>query len=460
MAKKERYENLANSVIELVGGKDNVTFFTHCVTRLRFNVKDKSVVKKDEIADIEGVMGCQWSGDQLQIIIGQAVGDAYKLICDKTGLAQQDSIKEDLDGNKEKKKFSIGAVFDAIAGCITPLIPCLIGAGFIKIIALVVEMTGLVSAASPTYAVLSFVGDAGFYFLPVFVGATAAKKFGANMSLGMLIGAMFIHPNFVAAITEGTALNIVGIPIYSASYTSTIFPALLTVWVMAPIEKFFAKISPDAVRSMTEPLLTLLVMIPLALCVLGPIGSFLGTYISEAIIWLYNTTGFLGVAIFAGLCPLLVMTGMHSSVMPYMLNSLATIGWEPIVLTGTIISNLDQAAASAAVAFKSKKTNVKSLASGCAITAFLGGVTEPAMYGVNLKYKTPLYASMIGSFVGACVAGIGKAVAYAITGSAGIFAFPIYIPGGVANVVWMAAGVVIGMIVTFVLTLFMYKDEA
>lgn len=460
MAKKERYEDLANSVIELVGGKDNVTFFTHCVTRLRFNVKDKSVVKKDEIANIEGVMGCQWSGDQLQIIIGQAVGDAYKLICDKTGLAQQDSVKEDLDGNKEKKKFSIGAVFDAIAGCITPLIPCMIGAGFIKIIALLIEMTGLVSATSPTYMVLSFVGDAGFYFLPVFAGATAAKKFGANMSLGMLIGAMFIHPSFIAAITEGTALNIVGIPIYSASYSSTIFPALLTVWVMAPIEKFFAKISPDAIRSITEPLLTLLVMIPLALCLLGPAGSFLGTYISEAIIWLYDTTGFLGVALFAGLCPLLVMTGMHSAVVPYMLNSFATIGWEPIVLTGMVISNLGQAAASAAVAVKSKKTDVKSLASSCAITAFLGGVTEPAMYGINLKYKTPLYASMIGSFVGACVAGIGKAVAYAMTSSGGIFAFPVYMPGGVANVVWMAAGVVIGMIITFVLTLFMYKDEA
>lgn len=458
MAKKERYEDLANSVIDLVGGKDNITFFTHCVTRLRFNVKDKSAVKKEEIEKVGGVMGCQWSGDQLQIIIGQAVGDAYNLICKKTGLAQQDAVNENLDGGK--KKFSIGAVFDAIAGCITPLIPCLIGAGFIKIIVLVLEMTGIVAADSSTYLVLSFVGDAGFYFLPVFVGATAAKKFGANMSLGMLVGAMFIHPNFVSAITEGTALNIAGIPIYSASYTSTIFPALLTVWVMAPIEKFFAKISPDAVRSITEPLLTMIVMIPLALCVLGPIGAFLGTYISEAIIWLYNTTGFFGVAIFAGLCPLLVMTGMHSSLMPYMLNSFATIGWEPIVLTGMIISNLDQAAASAAVAFKSKKTNVKSLASGCAITAFLGGVTEPAMYGVNLKYKTPLYAAMIGSFAGACVAGFGKAVAYAITGSAGVFAFPIYLPGGMSNLIWMVAGVVIGMVVTFVLTLFLYKDEA
>lgn len=460
MAKKERYESLASNVIELLGGKENVVFFTHCVTRLRFNVKDKSIVKKEELEKIEGVMGCQWSGDQLQIIIGQAVGDAYKLICEKTGLAKQDAVDEDLDDGQGKKKFSISAVLDAIAGCISPLIPCLIGTGFIKIIALLAEMTGVLSTASPTYAVLKFVGDAGFYFFPVYVGATAAKKFGANMSLGMLIGAMFIHPNFISAITEGTPLSFIGIPIYATSYTSTIFPALLSVWIMAPIEKFFAKISPDAVRSITEPLLTLLVMIPLALCIVGPIGSFLGTYISEAIIWLYNTTGFLGVAIFSCFCPLLIMTGMHSSLLPYGFSSFATLGWEPIVFTGMIISNLDQAAASAAVALKSKKTNVKSLASGCAITAFLGGVTEPAMYGISLKYKTPLYASMIGSFIGACIAGFGKAAAYSMVGGAGVFALPIYFPGGMENVIWMAVGCIVGIVTTFILTLVLYKEEA
>lgn len=458
MAKKERYEALANSVLDLIGGKDNITFFTHCVTRLRFNLKDQSLANVEEIENIEGVLGVQWQSGQLQIIIGQAVGDAYTLICEKTGLDAQEAVSENLD--RGKQKFSVNAVFEAIAGCITPLIPCLIGAGFIKIILLVLEMMEVVTPESSTYLVLNFVGDAGFYFLPVFVGATAAKKFGANMSLGMLVGAMFIHPNFIAAIGAGTALDIAGLPIYSATYTSTIFPALIAVCAMAPIERFFAKISPDAIRSITEPLLTLLVMIPLALCVLGPIGAFLGTYISEAIIWLYNSTGFLGVACFAGLCPLLVMTGMHSSLMPYMLNSFATIGWEPIVLTGMIISNLNQGAASAAVAFKSKKTNIKSLASGCAITALLGGVTEPAMYGINLKYKTPLYGAMIGSFVGACVAGFGKAVAYAIAGSAGIFALPIYFPGGTENIIWMVAGIVIGLLVTFVATLFLYKEEA
>lgn len=455
MAKKERYEDLANSVIDLVGGKDNITFFTHCVTRLRFNVKDKSAVKKEDIEKIQGVMGCQWSGNQLQIIIGQAVGDAYQLICKKTGLESQESVNENLDGGK--KKFSINAIFDGISGCITPLIPVLIGAGFIKIIILLGELSGLLTAGGATHTVLTFVGDAGFYFLPVFVGATAAKKFGANMGLGMLMGAIFIHPSFISAITEGTALTVYGIPVYATSYTSTIFPVLITVWVMAPIERFFAKHSPDAIRSITEPLFTLIVMLPLALCGLGPIGAFLGTYLSEGIIWLYNTTGFLGVAVLSAVLPWLVMTGMHSALAPYALNSFATIGYEPIVATANIISNINQGAACAAVAVKTKDENLKSTAASCAITAVVGGVTEPAMYGVNLRLKTPMYGAMIGSFIGAAVAGLGKAYAYAMTGSGGIFAFPVYISENVSNLIWMVAGVIVGFIVTFIATYILYK---
>lgn len=459
MAKKERYEELANTVPGLIGGVENIIFFTHCVTRLRFNVKDKSLVKLDEIEKINGVVGCQWSGEQLQIIIGQAVGDAYKLICEKTGLASQNSIDENLDNNKVKKKFSLNAVFDSISGCITPLIPVLIGAGFIKIIVLLCEQFGILAAGDPTHTVLTFVGDAGFYFLPVMVGATAAKKFGANLGLGMLMGAILIHPTLISSVAEGVSLNVYGIPVYAASYTSTIFPIILIVWVMAPIEKFFAKISPDSLRSITEPLFTLIVMIPLALCVLGPIGAFLGTYLSEAIIWLYNTTGFFGVAVLSAVFPWLVMTGMHSALTPYALNSFATVGYEPIVLTANIISNINQGAASLAVALKTKEKNLKSTAASCGITAVVGGVTEPAMFGINLKLKQPMYAAMIGSFAGAAVAGFGKAYAMVLTGSGGLFAIPAYISDNISNVIWMVAGMAIGFIVTFVITLFLYKEE-
>ncbi len=459
MAKKERYAELADRVVELLGGKDNISFFTHCVTRLRFNVKDKSIVHVSDIEKIEGVMGCQWVGDQLQIIIGQSVGDAYDLIAEKTGLARQDAVAEDL-GDAPKKKFSINTVFDAISGSITPLIDVLIGAGFIKIIVLLLEQFGILTQDMPTDIVLTFVGDAGFYFLPVFIGATAAKKFGASQGLGMLLGAMLIHPNFVAAVGEGTALDIFGLPIYAASYSSSVIPAILAVAVMAPVQRFFARISPDSIRSITEPLLTLIVMVPLTLCLLAPLGSFLGTYLSQAILWLYNTTGFFGVAVFACICPWVVMTGMHSALMPYMLDALAT-GAEFIVLPGMIISNIDQGAACAAVAVKTRDKNVRSTAISCAITAMVGGVTEPGMFGVNLRYKTPMYGAMIGSFCGALVAGFGGAAAHAITGSAGLLGgLPVFLGGDISNLIWMVAGVAVGVVVTFIATMFLYKPEA
>lgn len=457
MAKKDKFKELADSIVELVGGKNNVTIFTHCVTRLRFNVKDKSIVKLEEIEKINGVVGCQWSGNQLQIIIGQAVGDAYNQICKTTGLGVQDTIEDDIEGEK-KKKFGISTIFDAISGCITPLVQLLIGAGFIKIIVLLGEVTGLLPSGSPTHTVLTFVGDAGFYFLPIFVGATAAKKFGANIGLGMLVGAIFIHPTFIQAIADGVSLNVYGIPVYQTSYTSTIFPVLLTVAVMAPIEKFIAKHSPDTLRSILEPLLTLLIILPLALCALGPIGAFLGTYLSSAIIWLYETTGFFGVAVLSALIPLLVMTGMHTGFTPYIVNSFSTLGYEPILFTATIVSNINQGIASAAVAFKTRDKSLKSTAGTCALTAVVGGVTEPAMYGVNLRLKTPLYGAMIGNFVGAAVAGFGHAYAYAMAGSVGLFAFPIYITDNISNLLWIVAGVIVGVIVTFVSVFVLYKE--
>lgn len=456
--KTTRYDELASKIVGLIGGKENITQVTHCVTRLRFNVKDKNKVDLESIKHLPGALGAQWSGEQLQVIIGQAVADAYDLVCQKNGLGGGGSVDEDL-GDVPKKKLSVGVILDSISGCITPLIPLLMAGGFIKIVVILGELMGLLTSGSPTHTVLTFVGDAAFYFLPVFVGSNAAKKFGASPALGMMLGAVLIHPTFVSTVSAGESLSVFSLPIYSASYTSTIFPIIISVAVMAPIEKFFAKHSPDSIRSITEPFFTMLVMIPLTLCLLAPIGSFLGTYVSNIIIWLYETIGFLGVAVFAGLCPLLVMTGMHSALMPYMLNSLATLGWEPIVLTGMIISNIDQGAACLAVAVKTKNTDLRSTAIGCGITAVVGGVTEPGMYGVNLPLKTPLYCAMAGTAIGGAVAGLGKAVAYSITGSAGLLGgLPIYLPGGVSNLIWMVAGVGIGFALTFIGTYILYKD--
>lgn len=454
MAKKERFEELSERVIELIGGKDNVSFFTHCVTRLRFNLKDQSVVDLKKIEEINGVIGCQWSNGQLQIIIGQAVDDAYRIICQKTGLGEASEASQ----SEEKKKFHPGMILDGIIGCLTPQIPILIGAGMFKIIVLLLEMSGLVDAESSTYLILNFVGDSGFYFLPVFIGAAAAKKFGGNMALGMMMGAMLLHPNFLGAIAEGVPLDLFGLPVYPASYASSIFPAILSVFIMSHVERFIAKHSPDALRSILEPLLTIVIMVPLSLCILSPAGAIIGEYFAKAMMWLYETTGFFGIGVLTAIIPFVIMSGMHLALNPGSFQMLATVGYDPIVMPVMVLNNLNQGAACLAVAVKTKDKEVRSLALSCAITVILGGVSEPAMYGINLKYKKPLYCAMIGGFLGGCVAGLFHTHAFAFAGM-GILGLPAFIGSDSSALMGIIAGIITGTLATFVSGMFLIKKE-
>ncbi len=453
------YDAVADRIVDLVGGKDNISFFTHCVTRLRFNLKDQKKASKEEIDKLPGVLGSQWQNGQLQVIIGQAVGDVYKQICEKNGLTLENAVDENLDAVSGEKGFKavINKIFDSISGSLTPVIPALIGCGMIKVILIFMDMLH-VSAESGFYQLLSFAGDAGFYFLPIIVGAFAAKKFGANMGLGMVMGGMLVYPSFAA----GSGFNFFGIPVYSNSYSSTIIPVILCCAVMAPIERFFARKSPEVLRSVLEPLCTILVMVPLAYCLLGPIGSFLGQYLSAFILWLYNTIGFIGVSLFAAIMPFVIMTGMHGAFVPYLLQMLTdpTIGYEPIFFPALIISNINQGVASLAVAMKTKNTELKSTAGSTAVTAIVAGVTEPAMYAVNFKYKTPLYGAMIGSAVGGLVAGILKCSIQAFAGASSIIALPLFVSASrPSNLIFMIIATLIGMAVTFAATWILYKDN-
>lgn len=457
--KTNKYDVLVNNIMELLGGKDNISYFTHCITRLRFSIKDKGLVNTGEIEKLPHVAGINWSGTQLQIIIGQSVTEVYAEICKKYNFEQEKAVNENLDGESTEKKLSVNSFFEAISGCIIPLLPILIGIGFIKIFLMFATMTGVINTESTTYIVLNFASNAGFNFLPVFVGATAAKKFGANMGLGMLVGAIFMHPTFVGLVAEGTSLSIFGLPIYPASYTTTIFPTLITVWVMAPIEKFIAKKSPEAIRVIVEPFFTLMIIIPLGLCLLGPIGAFVGKYLASSLMWIYDKTGFFGVSILSGCYSLIVMTGMHTALTPYRLNSLATLGYEPIICTAMIINNINQGAASIGVALKTKNKETKSTAYSCAISAIVAGITEPAMYGINVRLKKPLYAAIIGGLCGGAVAGFGKAACYEVFGSAGIFALPTYLTDNLSNLIWMLAGILVGFVTTLLITLITYKEN-
>lgn len=459
MAKESKFKNLADHIITLVGGKDNITFFTHCITRLRFNLKDKDMADVKAIEGLKEVVGVKWSGEQLQVIIGTEVGDAYKLICQENGLQAEEGIDENLDGKAAgKKKFSLNAVIDGISGCITPILPMLVGSGMIKVILVLLTQFNMMGAENPTYATLNFVADAAFYFLPVAVGVTGAKKFGANMAIGLLLGAALVHPNFVAMVGAGGEISIFGIPVLAKTYSSTVFPMVMTMWVCGYVERFIAKHSPKVLRSVLEPVLTILIMAPLMLCLIAPLGSLLSTYLTAGIMWIYNVIGPLGIAIIACLHPLLVMTGMHTSLIPFVTEQFATVGYEPFLGVPQGISNLNQGIACLAVALKAKDVDLKSLATTCGVTALISGTTEPAMFGVTLKYKTPLAAVMIGNFCGGLYAGLMHVVRYAYGGSS-LLTLPVFIGENASNFPNMMIAIAIGMVVTFAAAMVLYKPE-
>ena len=462
MAKKERYEELANTVPGLIGGVENITFFTHCVTRLRFNVKDKSLVKLDEIEKINGVVGGQWSGEQLQIIIGQAVGDAYKLICEKTGLASQNSIDENLDNNKVKKKFSLNAVFDSISGCITPLIPVLIGAGFIKIIVLLCEQFGILAAGDPTHTLFTFVGDAGFYFFPIVLGYTAAKKFNVTPVIGMFLGCIMMHPTFVNMAVEGASFTVYGIPCSVQNYASTLLPIILTVWITSYTEKFLKKILPQSLKIVFVPFLTVVIMIPVSLCALGPVGAIVGNWLCELLLGLDRVPviGFIAVAIIAALWEFLVMSGMHVVFITTLVMVFSQNGQESLVSVAGTIASMAVVGMLLGSFLKIKNAEEKNLTFGYLIAAFIGGVTEPGLYGNGMKFKKPFLGLLVGGFAGGLYAGISNVTCYAMVPVASFLGLTGFAGGSTMNLVNGLIASVIAIIVAAIVTyLFGYNKN-
>lgn len=452
------YKVIADSIIKLIGGKENIARCMHCYTRLRFNLKDNGLVQLDDIKKLE-VIGAQFSGEQLQIIIGNDVNEVYEAVCKAAGLNKEAIVDEKLDDiPKEKMTFKkvVNKIIDGIVGCMIPLLPILIGSGLLQAIIAIAENLGA-SAESPTLVTLTFVANAAFYFMPVYLGGFAAKKFGANTALGMMIGACLIHPTFVSMVAEGNAGSIFGIPIYPASYSSTVVPAILSVWIMSYIEKWISKHSPKSLRTIIEPLGTLIIMVPLTFCILAPLGAMISTTFANGLNWFYDTCGFVAVAVFAAIIPFVVMLGMHVGTVPIAIASIAANGADYLMMPSFFISNFTQGAACMAVGVKTKDEKLKSFAFSCAFSNMVPGISEPGMYGITLRYKTPMWGAMIGAACAGAYFGLTRVGCYTFM-APNLFQFAAYsnVPSNLRNAI---IGVVIGIIVAFISTMILYKPE-
>ncbi|WEV43460.1 PTS transporter subunit EIIC [Lactobacillus sp. ESL0684] len=456
----KNYNNLAQQIIELIGGSSNVVNVTHCMTRLRFNLKDMSIPKDDELKKLTEVLGVARSGGQYQIIIGQTVNEVYDAVVSVGNLSQSAPIEKQIDQVKIKKTWKdIGnTVLNKIAGSLTPLIPMLIAASMFKMLVAVLgpTMLNVLSVHSDLYRLFSFVGDAGFYFLPIAIGYTSAKQFGTSPILGIFLGAIMLDPELVKIVSAGKPFTVYGIPMHLTNYASSVVPILLSVWIMSYVERFFNKHITASLRTIFAPTLTIAIMLPLSLCVLGPLGGFLGEYVSKGIISFGQMGGLaaiIGVGLIGAFWEILVMTGMHLVMISAMITIVAQTGHDNFILLGSIAASFAVAGMSLGASLRLKDKKEKSLAFSYFVANIIGGVTEPALYGLAIKYRRPFLGMMIGGFIGGIYAAITHVSAYVVVPVANFMSLSCYVGGSTANFI---NGVISGVIAFLVAALATY----
>ncbi len=447
------YSAAARRLVELAGGKDNIKKAFHCMTRLRFNVRDKSLVDDKKMTQLPEVVGVNWHNDQCQIIIGNEVSAVYKAV-EKLGVATEDGAAQ--EAAEQKGVFS--TIVDSITGCMTPMIPALTAAGMMKVILTILNASGLLTEADMTYQVLSLIGDSAFYFMPFLIAANAAKIFHVNQSLALIIAGVFLHPTFVNLVAGDAAITFIGLPVTKASYSYSVIPIILMVWIMSYIEKIADAVTPKMLKIIMHPTLVILIAAPIALIVIGPLGNIAGEGLAAAINFLSAKLGFVIVGLLAAFFPFIVMTGMHHALTPIGLSAIATGGSDALIFVSQVCSNVAQSGASLAVAFKSRDKSMKQLASAAGISAVMG-ITEPALYGVTLKLKRPVVAAAIAAGIGGIVGGILQVSLYIAQNS--IMAVPAFIgEKGMSNLFYGIVMIAVSFIGAFVLTIVIgFQDE-
>lgn len=441
----------ATAIVELIGGKENIAHLEHCSTRLRFTLKDNSLVQKDALEKVDGVIGVR-QNVQCQVIIGNDVVEVYDEVMNVLG----HELTAD-GGSEGKQKQSWGAVLlDFIISIFQPLIPAVAGGGVLKSLLLLASVTGLMDNTSQTYQILNLIGGAPLYFLPILVAITTANKLKVNQLVAVSAVGALILPELTTLLTDGAAF--VGFGLQNIAYASQVFPAILTVLFYAQIEKLFTRISPKPIRIFFVPMMSLVITVPVALLILGPLGFEVGTIFSAAIIWLYAHLGWVATGILAAVLPLMVVTGMHKAMIPYAVSSMSEMGAELLYLPASLAHNIAEAGACFAVSVRTKDQKLRSTAVSAGISA-LFGITEPALYGVTILHKRVLYGVMASSLVGGAVAGLFAIKAFALVGP-GLASITMFVDeANPMNLVWALVTLGVSFAVSFVLVLFLFKDK-
>lgn len=452
------YKEIGERIIEESGGLGNIASVTHCSTRLRLFIKDKSKVNQEQIQGTKPVLGVVFPQDELQIVLGQNLIPIYDIVS-KTfeGRSEEEKATETVsakkDGNEKEQK-AITRIFNKVlafvSASVTPMIPGLVSGGMLKVFLLLITLAIPAFETSSSYNLLNMLADVPFYFMPIFVAYGASAKLGGTPLYSMAVAAALVYPTFMNAVADGTSLSILNIPVTLVKYNSTLLPALLISIFAYYAEKFFTKVVPGIIRPVFVGMLTITVTYILGVTVMGPLGDVVGSYVVNIFLWSSANLGPFAVGILAACMPWLVMTGMHHAVTPFMVQAIADPGYDVLFRPAYLLHNMAEGGACLGVAFKAKDKKLKAECFSLAVGCILAGVTEPAIYGVNLRLKRPMYGVMAGGALGGIVAGLMGATAY-VYGYSTILAIPIFQQTIMAIVVAIIVAIVSACIITMVI---------
>ena len=431
-----KYQALNESIIRLVGGKNNISAVVHCMTRLRFTLKDRSLAKTDEIKALDGVIDVVSNDVAYQIIIGTHVSEVHEELVSMLGISVQAP-----DSRTGGRKNPFKAALDLVSESMTPLLEPIIAAGMLAGLLSLVSLTGLVSADSPTYIVLDSIRGAVFFFLPVFMAMACAKRLNASPYLAVALAATLLS----SSINGMEGLSVFGIPLPAITYSSSFIPILLAVWFMGYVQAFLKKIIPNLLQYFLIPVFTLVITLPVTLMFFGPIGTWIGEGISFVCTFLANTLGnWSVVAFYAAIQPFLIMMGAGNFIMPVVMAFLAEMGYDPLFLAACTISDIAVGGAMFGYFLRSKDPRQKELFGTVSFSAILG-CTEPAVFGAFVKYRRPFLAVIIGGGLGGLFAGLMEVKTY--TMAWGLAGLPSYIGvNDFNNFYYMIAAVIIGFV--------------
>ena len=457
----KNYAAVSQSIVDAIGGADNVGAVTHCMTRLRFVLNDGSRVDAAKLKAINGVMGVVRSENQCQVIIGNTVSQAYAEVLKRLPEGMQPAVPANGKNKITLKRIGAG-ILDALIGTMSPLIPAIIGGSMVKLLAMILDMTGVFGKGSSTLIILNVIGDGAFFFLPIMVAASAAVKFKTNMSLAIAIAGVLVHPNFVdlmAKAAQGQPVEFMGLSVTAVKYTYTVIPALCMTWLLSYIERWVDRITPAVTKNFLKPMLIVLISAPIAIMLIGPLGIWIGSGISSLVYTIHSYLGWLSVAIMGALWPLLVMTGMHRVFTPSIIQTIAETGKEGMVMPSEIGANLSLGGSSLAVAWKTKNPELRQTALAAAASAIVAGISEPALYGVAVRLKRPLIAALISGFVCGAVAGIGGLASHSMA-SPGLFtSVQFFDPANPMSIAWVFGVMILAVVLSFFLTLILGFED-